>query len=121
MLFRMRRDIDVFVFYFTRGDFNLDISSCLIVHSFRNFHYKLFDERGNIPVSYNFSFIFFDAKNLFRHLNYHILLHFHLTTQTPAFCNFFSREVWSFSRKDLTPTFKYLTLTLNTSSTSSTG
>ena len=43
---------------------------------------ELFNESGFVIVRDNFTLPFFDAENLFRQFNLHVLLHRHLTGQT---------------------------------------
>ena len=68
---------------------NLNVSSGAErdIFPFRHPQLQLFDKGSFVIIRDNFTFPFFDAENLFRQFNLHVLTHCDLTGQTAAlFC-----------------------------------
>ena len=59
---------------------------------------KLLDEGSHVVVRNYLTFPLFDAKDLFGHLNLHVVLDFYLAAQAPIVRNLLAVEESGFSR-----------------------
>ena len=103
--------------------FNLDIAprperNAL---SFRHPQFKLFDKRGFVIVGDNFAFPFFNAENLLRQFNFHVLAHRDLTGQTAALFRLTLGDVRQLSGQNIATTFFHLYAALPTGATATAG
>ena len=64
-------------------------------------HDKLFDECGDIAVGDDLALPLLDGEDGCGHLNAHVLLHLHLTSQAPSLLDFLAGEMDSFGGENL--------------------
>ena len=96
--------VEVGIRHGVRRTINLDIPARAERNAlpFRNTQLKLFNERGFVIVRDNFALPFFNAEDLFRQLNLHVLAHRDLAGETAALFRFTLRDMRQFSRQDIT-------------------
>lgn len=91
-----------------RRTFNLNIAARAERHAFafRDGQLQLFNESRFVIIGDNFTLPFFDAKNLFRQRDLHVLFHGDLTGQTAALFRLAFADMGKFGRQDITaPSF----------------
>src|SRR5690554_679924 len=109
MVFRMRFNIKVLEINYTLRNTNLNISSWFVVHIFRYFYNKFFNERSYVVVRNYFCLPFLYTKNRFFYLDFHVFFYLDLASHTNSFSNFLSRKVRFLCWKDTTSTFMNVT------------
>src|SRR5690606_25890373 len=112
-----RLNIEIREVDFVRRAFQLYVTTGTEVNvfAFRQLQGQFFNKGGNVRVGNHGGFPLLNAEHLFRNFDDHILLHRHLTGQTPAFTGIAFGEVRFFGRQHRATAFKYLTLTLRRS------
>ena len=86
-----------------RRTFNLNIAARAERHAFafRDGQLQLFNESRFVIIRDNFTLPFFDAKNLFRQRDLHVLLHGNLAGQTAALFRLAFGDMGKFGRQDI--------------------
>ena len=97
---RVRRNVKVFIVNLHCGHVNLDITTGQEVEALPvgKLYHKLLDEGSHVVVRNYLTFPLFDAKDLFGHLNLHVVLDFYLAAQAPIVRNLLAIEESGFSR-----------------------
>ncbi|OQC02497.1 MAG: hypothetical protein BWX77_01165 [Bacteroidetes bacterium ADurb.Bin090] len=81
---------------FGNVDLNIATGFEFELFAFGQFHYKLLDKGSHVVIGNHLAFPFLDAQNFFGNLNFKVVLHFDLASQSPLFLLFSPAEKTGF-------------------------
>ena len=92
---RVSGNIDVFEIDIDDRHVDLDVSARfeIEVFPFRQAHDEFLDKGRHVVVRHHFALPFFDAEDLFRHADLHVLANFDLAGQSLVFGHFAARQM----------------------------